>query len=288
VYATGDVDDKLMLFAIGRDGTLKWKIAHDRAWDHNYPGARSTPTVDGHRIYLVSGHGLIGCYSTRDGVKIWTRTMQELGGKTPNWGFAESVLIDGDKAVVTPGNAGCITALDKATGTTIWQSQGFDGPAHYGSCTPFTFDKVPMYAAGTGGGLFCIDARNGAKAVRRERRCGGAGLGHAGRLQVRRQVQRAGRRAQLGPSGRHRRAAVSALRYRSVLLRCEGQVGYATTAPTESARRQRPLRLPAQAGTPLLLVYRQAVRRAARRRRSSQVCVCRAASFILLCGDACS
>ena len=163
LYASGDVGDQLILFALDPGGKPKWKVAHDKAWDHNYPGARSTPTVDDDRVYLVSGPGLIGCYSARNGDKVWTRTMQELGGKTPNWGYAESVLIQGGLAVVTPGGAGCITALDKATGKTIWQSKGFDGPAHYGTCTPFTCNAVPMLAVGTGGGLFCVDARSGAK-----------------------------------------------------------------------------------------------------------------------------
>ncbi len=163
VYASGDVDGQMTLFALDMDGKLKWKVAHDRAWTQSYTGSRSMPTVEGDMLYLVSGHGLIGCYSTRNGTKVWTRTMQELGGKTPNWGYTESVLIVGKTAVVTPGGAGCITALDKATGKTIWQSTGFDGPAHYGSCTPFTFNDVPMIAAGTGGGLFCVDARSGAK-----------------------------------------------------------------------------------------------------------------------------
>ena len=163
VYATGDAAGQLTLFAFDMNGTLKWKIVHDKAWDHNYPGARSTPTVDGGVVYLVSGNGVIGGYRTQDGAQVWTRTMQELGGKSPNWGYAESVLIEGRLAVVTPGGTGCITALDKTTGKTVWQSQGFDSPAHYGSCVPFQFNHVPMIAAGTGGGLVCVDARSGAK-----------------------------------------------------------------------------------------------------------------------------
>ncbi|HEX8916724.1 MAG TPA: PQQ-binding-like beta-propeller repeat protein [Humisphaera sp.] len=165
IYTTGDVDGRMTLFAIARDGALKWKVPVDRAWDQNYAGARSTPTVDGDRLYVVSGHGLIGCYDAADGAKRWTRSMQELGGRTPNWGYAESVLVEGDLAVVTPGGAGCVAALDKRTGKTVWQSAGFDGPAHYGSCTPFTSaGGVRLIAAGTGGGLVCVDARTGAKA----------------------------------------------------------------------------------------------------------------------------
>jgi outer membrane protein assembly factor BamB len=55
------------------------------------------------------------------------------------------------------------SALDKTTGKTIWQSQGFAAPAHYGSCTPFALNGAPMIVAGTGGGLVCVDERTGAK-----------------------------------------------------------------------------------------------------------------------------
>lgn len=84
IYTSGDVDGQRTLFALDKDGKLKWKVTHDQAWKSNYPGSRSTPTVDGERVYLISGHGLIGCYDTKNGAKVWTRTMQELGGTTPN------------------------------------------------------------------------------------------------------------------------------------------------------------------------------------------------------------
>jgi outer membrane protein assembly factor BamB len=163
VYTAGDADGKMTLFALGMDGKLKWKIPHDQAWTGNPGGSRSTPTVDGNVVYILSGHGLIGCYDARTGAKVWTRAMSELGGRPGGWGFAESVLIQGPLAIVTPGGKNCITALDKTTGKTAWSSTGFNGPAHYGSCTPFTFNNMPMLAAGTGGGLVCVDARTGAK-----------------------------------------------------------------------------------------------------------------------------
>jgi outer membrane protein assembly factor BamB len=163
LYTSGDVEGQLMLFALDMDGKLKWKITHDRAWEKSYPGSRSTPTVNNERVYLVSGHGLIGCYDAKSGAKVWTRTMQELGGSTPNWGYAESVLIDGSSAIVTPGGAGCITALDKVTGKTLWQSKGFEGGAHYSSCIAFTFEGKRFVAVGTAEGLFCVDAATGEK-----------------------------------------------------------------------------------------------------------------------------
>jgi outer membrane protein assembly factor BamB len=147
VYASVDVDGQMTLFALDMDGKLKWKVAHDKAWTQSYTGSRSMPTVDGDMLYLVSGHGLIGCYSTRNGAKVWTRTMQELGGKTPNWGYTESVLINGTMAIVTPGGAGCITALDKATGSSACQVKDPVGHTRSSSAGAYTCATTPTCTA---------------------------------------------------------------------------------------------------------------------------------------------
>ena len=49
----------------------------------------------------------------------------------------------------------------KTTGRPAWASRGFNAPAHYGSVIPFVFEKVPMLAAGTGGGLVSINPKDG-------------------------------------------------------------------------------------------------------------------------------
>jgi outer membrane protein assembly factor BamB len=111
---------------------------------------------------MESGNGVVGCYDAKTGKPLWRRTMSEFGGKVPGWGYAESVLILGNLAIVTPGGANCIVALDKNTGKPVWHSTGFSAGAQYGGCLPFTYENVPLLAAGTGGGIFCVDARNGA------------------------------------------------------------------------------------------------------------------------------
>ena len=97
-------------------------------------GPRGTPTVDGERIYGLGGQGRLVCANAADGKVIWRVAMADLGGKTPGWGYSESVLVDGDKVVCTPGGSkGAIAALDKATGKLIWQSKELTDPAHYAS-----------------------------------------------------------------------------------------------------------------------------------------------------------
>ncbi|NLC55673.1 MAG: PQQ-binding-like beta-propeller repeat protein [Armatimonadetes bacterium] len=161
LYITGILDNELVLTAMDKNGKVRWQVKHGP--EHGeVPGARATPVVDGDRVYLTSGTGRIGCFNARTGARLWSREMSEFGAKLPTWGYAESVLIYRNLAIVTPGGENCIVALNKRTGQTVWQSTGFAAPAHYGSCIAVEFGGVPMIVAGTGGGLFAVDARSGA------------------------------------------------------------------------------------------------------------------------------
>jgi outer membrane protein assembly factor BamB len=82
----------------------------------------STPTVDGNRVYALSDKGTLVCLDVADGKIFWKREMTtDFGGTRPNWGYSESVLVDGDRVVCTPGSKrAMLAALDKKTGETIW------------------------------------------------------------------------------------------------------------------------------------------------------------------------
>ncbi|HUT94450.1 MAG TPA: PQQ-binding-like beta-propeller repeat protein [Thermoguttaceae bacterium] len=161
VYITGDLDGRLILFAFDLDGRPQWKTDVDAAWTKNHPGARSAPMIDGGNLYLVSGPGLVGCYDARSGRLKWARQLSEFGGSTPNWGYAESVLIYDNLAIVTPGGENCIVALDKTSGKPVWASQGFKAGAQYSSCYAFTCEGVPMIVNGTQEGIVCVDPKSG-------------------------------------------------------------------------------------------------------------------------------
>jgi outer membrane protein assembly factor BamB len=97
-------------------------------------GPRGTPTVDGDHVYAMGGRGDLICATAADGKVVWRRAMRDFGGRTPDWGYTASVLVDGNKVVCTPGGQkGAIVALDKKTGEVIWQSKDFTDSAHYAS-----------------------------------------------------------------------------------------------------------------------------------------------------------
>ncbi len=161
VYTTGHVGDTLTLFAFDLDGRLKWNTAHGVGFTKSYPGSRATPMIDGRNLYLMSGGGLLICYNTADGGVRWSVSMQSLGGKTPGWGYSESVLIHNDLVIVTPGGSNCIVALDKNSGRPAWSSRGFSAGAQYGSCISVTHGRTTMIVAGTAKGIVAVDAKDG-------------------------------------------------------------------------------------------------------------------------------
>ncbi len=161
VYTTGATDGQLVLFAFDLRGELVWKVAHGPAHDKSYPGSRSTPMIDEGNLYIVSGNGLVGCYDAKTGQGKWSHQLAEFGGTVPEWGYAESVLIYKQLAIVTPGGSRCLVALDKRTGRPVWSSQGFAAGAQYGSCYAFEYQGQPMVVTGTTEGLVCVDPDSG-------------------------------------------------------------------------------------------------------------------------------
>ncbi len=122
-----------------KDGKEVWRQKLDPSpgnYSTNWGGGpRSTPTVDGEFVYLLGARGDLECRKTTDGSKVWAiNLVKDLGGGIPGWGCSESVLIDGDHLVCTPGGKrGTIAKLDKKTGAVVWRSEGLTEGAQYSS-----------------------------------------------------------------------------------------------------------------------------------------------------------
>ncbi len=162
VYTTGNAGGMQMLICLGLDGKEQWRAEQGPQCSHGgYSGARSTPTVDGERIYLTGGDGLVTCHSAADGRILWRRHMKsEMGGRVGGWKYAESVLILDGIAVVTPGGENAFVALDKMTGKDVWKSDA-TATAGYSSCMTVTEDGNTIIVNGSQSGLFVVDAKTG-------------------------------------------------------------------------------------------------------------------------------
>ena len=141
IYTTGLVGREGYVFAIDSSGKLKWKLSYGPEWTGDPPSARTTPTVDGDRIYIMTGLGRIICIDTKTQKEKWSiDTFQKFGGRNIAWGIAESPLVYGDTVVCTPGgNDAALVALDKMTGKTLWTTRGLSDRAGY--CSPLLIQR---------------------------------------------------------------------------------------------------------------------------------------------------
>jgi outer membrane protein assembly factor BamB len=131
-----------------KKGTRIWSVAIGPRLDNGWgDGPRSTPTVDGDRVYALAGTGNLVCLQLANGKKVWEKSLTaDLGGSVPWWGYCESPLIDGDRVVVTPGGGkGAVAALDKKTGEVVWRSKGFTDGAQYSSLVVSNAGGIKQY-----------------------------------------------------------------------------------------------------------------------------------------------
>jgi outer membrane protein assembly factor BamB len=163
LYTTGMIDGEGFLFAYDLAGNLKWKESYGPEWTGSYKGTRTTPTIDGSRIYVFSGTGVIVCVETGSGRKIWeVNTLERFEGKNVRWGMSGSPLIDGDKVYCTPGGKkGVIAALDKMTGRTIWATTGLDELSAYSSAILIESGGNHLLINMIQKSVICVNAHNG-------------------------------------------------------------------------------------------------------------------------------
>jgi outer membrane protein assembly factor BamB len=129
-----------------------------------YPGARSTPTVDGDVLYALGSDGNLVCLELAGGKPRWQKSLRdEFGGDPGKWAYAESPLVDGDVLVCTPGGEeATIVALQKKTGELVWKAAIPGGDeAAYASPIAITVDGVKQYVQFLGKGVVGVDARTG-------------------------------------------------------------------------------------------------------------------------------
>lgn len=118
-------------------GAILWTYEYEVDYTLSYSaGPRTTPAVDGERVYTLGAEGELICLATKDGQKIWSKHLASEQSPTPNWGFAGHPLVDGDKLIcLTGGNDpdhghGVVTAFDKKNGDILWTALAAKEPGY--------------------------------------------------------------------------------------------------------------------------------------------------------------
>jgi outer membrane protein assembly factor BamB len=163
------------LYTLGARGTTEYLSAFDIAtgrklWEQpngqrfrndRGDGPRSTPTVDGARVFVFGGSGDLTAFDAATGSRIWSvNVVRTHGGVVPYWGYSESPLVLSDRVLVNVGGRGAsIVAFNKADGAELWRSESDD--AGYSSPVLLRTGSLPQVVYFTGRRALAVDARDG-------------------------------------------------------------------------------------------------------------------------------
>lgn len=136
LFIIGTRDEQEVLLAINAtSGEEIWFAPIGEIYPNDWgDGARSTPTVDGELVYALGGKGDLVCVKAASGERVWAKSMLDLGGGIPNWGYSESPTVYKDLVICTPGGEqGALAAFNKSSGELVWQATDVTPGAHYSS-----------------------------------------------------------------------------------------------------------------------------------------------------------
>ncbi len=146
-YLDNQADKETAHAADAASGKVLWSVPLDDTFkDNQYdPGPRSTPLVDGDRVYVQSCRGEFRCLDILDGRTVWRVNFVQdfaavfIGEKgtaagASRHGYTGSAFIDGDNLLAAVGGreGASVVCFDKRDGRVRWKSQsdpaGYSGP----------------------------------------------------------------------------------------------------------------------------------------------------------------
>ena len=109
--------DVLRVFDL-QTGKELWTYSYDAPGivQQDYPGSRSTPTVDDKYVYIMGPLGQFHCISQETHQPVWkTDIIRDFGARRGNWGVAQSPLLYKDMLILAPqADQAGLAAFEKA------------------------------------------------------------------------------------------------------------------------------------------------------------------------------
>lgn len=169
IYTAGKYDNQTYVFAFDLNGEPVWKKPNGQAWSTtlswatSYTGSRSTPTYNNGVVYHLSEGGRLTAFESKTGKEIWSREItKDFEAQIAEYGFSESVLIDGNNLFVRPGGKkGYQVCLNKNTGETVWVNTEIPGTEGYTSTVIKEYGGFRQIIGASSNCYFGIDIKTG-------------------------------------------------------------------------------------------------------------------------------
>jgi outer membrane protein assembly factor BamB len=127
------VGDKLRCLDLATGKEL-WDFAYPAPGRFDHPGSRTTPSVDGDKVYTSGPLGDLYAISTTTHKPVWQKNAWKDGGggQLPRWALTQNPLIYRNLVIVASQAAqATVVGYDKLTGDLRWKSPVLSGLAGY-------------------------------------------------------------------------------------------------------------------------------------------------------------
>lgn len=169
IFTAGTANKLPYALAYDLQGKLAWKKPNGTAWSTtaswaiSYTGVRSTPTYDDGVVYHLGEMGRLAAFRARTGEELWSRDLRsDFEAGNPEYGYSESVLVDGDYLFVRPaGKKGYYVCLEKRTGKLVWANTDFQGKEGYASAIIHEFGGYRQMIGASSKYFFGLDTKTG-------------------------------------------------------------------------------------------------------------------------------
>ncbi len=162
ILLTGIRDTMDVVLAYTPDGKKLWETPYGRSWIRSYQLTRTTPRIEGNRVWVTSGMAGVACLDLNNGKILWKKDLYRLyQGEEATYGYSESPLICDNLFIYTVGGKrATVVALNKNTGAEVWRSAVFDKSAY---CTPIfvNHNGTKMYVNVGAKSIFAIAIETG-------------------------------------------------------------------------------------------------------------------------------
>jgi len=147
-------------------------------WTHTYPtdyvdqygyngGPRSSPTVEGDRVYTYGAEGVLTCVDFESGDRVWQRMVnQDYNVPQGFFGAGTAPVVEENLILLNvggPDGAG-VVAFEKTTGETVWQTS--NDTASYSTPIVGTIRGERLAIFHTGDGLLVVEPMTGKERYR--------------------------------------------------------------------------------------------------------------------------
>jgi outer membrane protein assembly factor BamB len=169
LFTAGMTEKQTYVFAFDLNGKQIWKKPNGRSWETTlswattYTGSRSTPTYNDGVVYHLGEMGRLAAFDYKTGNEIWNVELRDqFDAEIPEYGYSESVIIDGERLYCNPGGKkGYTVCLDRKNGNLIWANAEIQEPVGNNSSIIFEHGGYRQIAGVTSKSIYGLDTKTG-------------------------------------------------------------------------------------------------------------------------------